>query len=140
MSHESRRLAGILLVVFPTVIYGGASLLNLLISSQSGYTENPLRQDLWRAGHAHAGVLLILSLVVLRYVDEAALSDRLKGLVRHAVPSAAILLPTAFFLSMLSPTATEPNSLIYLAFVGAVLLAAGLMTLGAGLLRKPNKR
>ncbi len=140
MSHESRRLAGILLVVFPTVIYGGASLLNLLISSQSGYTENPLRQDLWRAGHAHAGVLLILSLVVLRYVDEAALSDRLKGLVRHAVPSAAILLPTAFFLSMLSPTATEPNALIYLAFVGAVLLAAGLMTLGAGLLRKPNKR
>lgn len=140
MSHESRRFAGILLVVFPTVIYGGASLLNLLISSQSGYTENPLRQDLWRAGHAHAGVLLILSLVVLRYVDEAALSDRLKGLVRHAVPSAAILLPTAFFLSMLSPTATEPNALIYLAFVGAVLLAAGLMTLGAGLLRKPNKR
>jgi hypothetical protein len=29
----------------------------------------PLRQDLWRAGHAHAGVLLILSLVALRYAD-----------------------------------------------------------------------
>ncbi len=71
MSRESRRLAGILLVIFPTVIYGGVSLLRLLIDQQSGYIQNPLRENLWRAGHAHAGVLLILSLVVLRYVDEA---------------------------------------------------------------------
>jgi hypothetical protein len=138
MTHESRRLAGILLVIFPTVIYGGVTLLRMLIDQQSGYIQNPLRQDLWRAGHAHAGVLLILSLVVLRYVDEAALSDRLKGFVRLATPVAAILLPLAYFLSVLSPTATEPNALIYLAFVGAVVLAAGLITLGVGLLRKPG--
>ncbi len=43
-------------------------------------TDNPLRQDLWRAGHAHAGVWLILALVVLRYVDEANLSDGMKWL------------------------------------------------------------
>jgi hypothetical protein len=35
--------------------------------------KNPLRQDLWRAGHAHAGVWLVLALVALRYVDEANL-------------------------------------------------------------------
>ncbi len=138
MSRESRRLAGILLVIFPTVIYGGVSLLRLLIDQQSGYIQNPLRENLWRAGHAHAGVLLILSLVVLRYVDEAILSDTVKGFVRHAIPTAAILLPVAFFLSVLSPTATEPNALIYLAFVGAIVLAAGLITLGVGLLRKPG--
>ncbi len=139
MSNKSRRLAGILLVVFPTVIYGGVSLLGLLMSKQSGYAENELRQDLWRAGHAHAGVLLILSLVVLQYVDQAALPDRLKGFVRHAMPAAAVLLPTAFFLSVLSPTATEPNAFIYLAFIGAVLLATGLLTLGVGLVRSPRK-
>jgi len=138
MSRESRRLAGILLVIFPTVIYGGVSLLRLLIDQQSGYIQNPLRENLWRAGHAHAGVLLILSLVVLRYVDEAILSDTVKGFVRHAIPTAAILLPVAFFLSVLSPTATEPNALIYLAFVGAIVLAAGLITRGVGLLRKPG--
>lgn len=138
MSNESRRLAGLLLVVFPAVIYGGVSLLGLLIDSRSGYIQNPLRQDLWRAGHAHAGVLLILSLVVLRYVDEAALPDRLKGFVRHAIPAAAILLPVAFFLSVLSPTAKEPNALIYLAYIGAALLAAGLITLGVGLFRRPG--
>jgi hypothetical protein len=41
----------------------------------------------------------------------------------------------AFFLSVLSPKASEPNSLIYLAYAGAVVLAAGLITLGVGLLR-----
>ncbi len=137
MSDQSRRLAGILLVVFPTVIFGGVSLLGMLIDARSGYIENPLRQDLWRAGHAHAGVLLILSLVALRYVDQAVLPERLKGFVRYAIPTAAILLPVAFFLSVLSPTAREPNALIYLAFVGAVVLAAGLVTLGIGLLRRP---
>jgi hypothetical protein len=44
----------------------------------------------------------------------------------------------AYFLSVLSPTATEPNALIYLAFVGAAVLAVGLFVLGVGLLRKPG--
>lgn len=51
---------------------------------------------------------------------------------------AGILLPVAYFLSVLSPTATEPNALIYLAYVGAVVLAAGLLVLGVGLLRRPG--
>ena len=74
MSPESRRLAGVLLILMPTVVFGGVSLLSLLIGDPR-YAQNPLRQDLWRAGHAHAGVLLVLSLVVLRYVDEARLSE-----------------------------------------------------------------
>ncbi|HSQ20176.1 MAG TPA: hypothetical protein VLR92_07365 [Blastocatellia bacterium] len=136
MSSQSRRAAGILLVVLPTVIFGGVSILSFLISPQSGYMKNPLRQDLWRAGHAHAGVFLVLSLVALRYVDEAVLSDASKNFVRWSLPATAILLPVAFFLSVPGPNSTEPNSLIYLAYAGAVVLAAGLITLGVGLLRK----
>jgi Ni,Fe-hydrogenase I cytochrome b subunit len=135
MSTESRRMAGILLVVFPTVVFGGFSLLNLLLHDP-GYAANPLRQDLWRAGHAHAGVLLILSLVALRYIDDANLSERLKRAIRSAIPSTAILLPVAFFLSVLPPDATTPNPLIYLAYAGAVILALALLVLGVGLLRK----
>jgi Ni,Fe-hydrogenase I cytochrome b subunit len=135
MSTESRRMAGILLVVFPTVVFGGFSLLNLLLHDP-GYAANSLRQDLWRAGHAHAGVLLILSLVALRYIDDANLSERLKRAIRSAIPSTAILLPVAFFLSVLPPDATTPNPLIYLAYAGAVILALALLVLGVGLLRK----
>lgn len=138
MSHESRLLAGILLIVLPTVMIGGVSVLSLLIGDPT-YRENALRQDLWRAGHAHAGVWLILALVALRYVDEAHLSSGLKWFVRAAIPGAAILVPAAFFLSMLSPTATDPNGLIYLAYAGAVLLALGVLVLGVGLVRRPTQ-
>ncbi len=135
MSKQSRKMAGIILVVLPTVIYGGVSILTLLLNDPT-YMQNPLRQNLWRAGHAHAGVLLILSLVVLRYVDEANLSERLKTIVRQFTPLAAILLPAAYFLSVLSPNATKPNELIYLAYLGAVILGISLLILGIGLLRK----
>ncbi len=134
MSPRSRLVAGVLLILMPAVVYGGASILSLLVGDP-GYAENQLRQDLWRAGHAHAGVLLVLSLVTLRYVDEAALPEGLKSVARHSIPAAAVLLPAAFFLSVLSPEATEPNALINLAYVGAVSLAVGLLVLGVGLIR-----
>lgn len=139
MSLRSRRLAGILLLFLPAVAFGGTSILSLLIGDPA-YAANELRQDLWRAGHAHAGVLLVLSLVTLRYVDEANLSRSAKSLARHSFPAAAILLPVAFFLSVLSPEATEPNALINLAYVGAISLAAGLVVLGVGLVRRPEPR
>jgi hypothetical protein len=139
MTYESRRLAGILLIVLPTVMFGGVSILSLLIGDPT-YMQNSLRQDLWRAGHAHAGVWLILALVALRYVDEANLSNSMKWLVRGSIPVAAILVPAAFFLSVLSPNATAPNGLIYLAYVGAVLLALGVFILGVGLVRLPARR
>jgi uncharacterized membrane protein len=99
--------------------------------------KNPLRQDLWRAGHAHAGVWLILALVALRYVDEANLSNYMKWFVRASIPIAAVLVPMAFFLSVVSPDATGPNGLIYLAYVGAALLAVGVLVLGIGLIKRP---
>src|SRR3712207_270088 len=134
ISPSSRRLAGILLIVFPTVVYGGVSILNALVNDPA-YTDNALRQDLWRAGHAHAGVLLILSLVALRYVDDTALTERTRWFVRLAFPTAAVLLPLAYFLSVLSPDAEEPNALVNLAYVGAVVLVAGMVALGVGLVR-----
>ena len=134
MSRESRRIAGVLLVIMPTVMIGGVSLLSMLVW-EPAYAANQLRQDLWRAGHAHAGMLLVLSLVLLRYVDEARLSDGVRWFVRVSAPSSAILLPVAFFLSVLSPEAREPNGFIYLAYIGALVLAAGVVTLGVGLLR-----
>ena len=102
MTYESRLLAGILLIVLPSVMVGGVSILSLLIGDPA-YMENPLRQDLWRAGHAHAGVWLILALVALRYVDEANLSNLMRWIVRGSIPIAAILVPAAFFCQCCCP-------------------------------------
>jgi hypothetical protein len=139
MSRESRMLAGILLVVIPTVMYGGLTLLGMLTKQVAGYADNPLRHDMWRAGHAHAGVYLVLSLIMLRYVDEAVLSPAWKWLARVGAPIAAILIPAAFFLSVLSPAAKEPDGLINLAYLGAVFLAGAVVTLGVGLIRAAQR-
>jgi hypothetical protein len=114
---------------------GGGSVLSLLVERAPGYVDNPLRHDLWRAGHAHAGVYLVLSLIMLRYVDEASLPPAWKAVARSGAPIAAILIPAAFFLSVASPTATAPNGLIYLAYAGAASLALSVVTLGVGLVR-----
>jgi hypothetical protein len=135
MSDQSLRTAGVILVVFPTVVFGGASILWHWITRQTSYYENPMRQRLWRAGHAHAGVLLVLSLVALMLVDDAKLSSAWKQVVRTTIPAAAILLPVAYFLSIARPDAERPNKLINLAYVGGVSLAVGTLTLGVGLLR-----
>jgi hypothetical protein len=135
MSNERLRTAGILLIVFPTVVFGGASLLWHWITRHTAYYQHPLRRDLWRAGHAHAGVLLILSLVALVLVDDANLADGWKQVVRAAFPLAAILLPVAYFLSIVRPDAERPNRLVNLAYLGAISLVVGMLTLGIGLLR-----
>jgi hypothetical protein len=135
MTPATRRHAGILIVILPTVIYGGVSLLRFLISDPE-YMQNPLRQNLFRAGHAHAGILLILSLVALQYVDEANLSHGWKWVVKTFIPLAAIFLPAAFFFSVLTPDATKPNGFINLAYVGVGLLVTGLLALGIGLIRR----
>jgi hypothetical protein len=137
LSRASRRLAGVLLIILPAVMIGGVRIPTFLISDPA-YMKNPLRQDLWCARHAHAGVLLILTLLAPRYVDEATLSHGLRWFVRLSLPSAAIFLPVAFFFSVLTPDATAPNGFIYLAYIGAVVLAAGVLTLGIGLLRGPT--
>ena len=67
--------------------------------------------------------------------DTIALAERTRWFVRLAFPTAAVMLPLAFFLSVLDPDAAEPNAFVNLAYLGAVLLVAAMITLGVGLIR-----
>jgi hypothetical protein len=137
MTREARLLSGIILITVPTIQYGGYFLLTSLIDKSSGYMNNPLRQNFFRAGHAHAGVIVILSLVCLVLADDAVLPAPLVWLVRLGVPLSAILISAGFFFSVLPPTATQPSRAISLIYVGALILAASVLTLGIGLIRPP---
>jgi hypothetical protein len=106
----------------------------MIFRREPGYLDNPVRQNLWRAGHAHAGVLVILTLVGLLLVDQADLSSDLRWLVRYALVAGPILMPLGFFLSIASPRAQSPNQLIYLVPLGGVSLSVGAVILGLGLL------
>lgn len=134
MSNASRFLAGLLLVLVPTIEIGGAFLLYFIRRRVPGYLDNPVRQDLFRAGHAHAGVLMILALVGFLYVDHTALSEGAKSLVRWSLLAAPILMPAGFFASVASPRADRPNHAILLVYLGAIALAIGVVTLGVSLL------
>jgi hypothetical protein len=135
MTREARLLSGIILITVPSIQYGGYFLLTSLMDKTSGYMDNPLRQNFFRAGHAHAGVIVILSLVCQVLADAALLPASLLWIARIAVPLAAILIPAGFFLSMLSPAATQPSSAVGLIYVGAIVLATGVLLLGVGLVR-----
>lgn len=134
MSDASRQLAGILFVLVPTVEFGGWSLLRMIARRIPGYLDNPVRQNLFRAGHAHAGVLLMLTLVGILYVDQADLSGGAKTLVRTGLALAPILMPAGFFFSVLRPSDDRPNRLIVLVYLGALSLAVSAVTLGLSLL------
>jgi hypothetical protein len=135
MTREARLLSGIILITVPTIQYGGYFLLTSLANRDSGYVDNPLRQNFFRAGHAHAGVIVILSLVCQLLADSAVLPSSLVWFVRLGVPLSAILISAGFFFSMLSLAATQPNGSISLIYVGAAILAIAVLTLAVGLLR-----
>ena len=138
MTHEARLMSGIILITVPTIQYGGYFLLTSLMTKGSGYMDNPLRQNFFRAGHAHAGVIVILSLICQILADAAVLPNSLLWAVQVGVPLAAILISSGFFFSMLSPTATEVSGAVSLIYAGAVILALAVVALGVGLLRSPQ--
>src|ERR1700693_4242627 len=135
MTREARLLSAITLISVPTIQYGGYFLLTSLVNKASGYMDNPLRQNFFRAGHAHAGVIVILSLICQVLADAAALPSWLLWAVRIGVPLTAILISSGFFFAMLPPTATEASGAVSLIYAGAVILALAVVTLGVGLVR-----
>ena len=131
LSDSSRQLAGILFLALVTVETGGLYLLRIVRGREA---VTPFQEKFARAGHAHAGVLLLLALVCQPFVDATDLSAGWAWLARSGVAVSALLMPGGFFLSSMGRGRTEPNRLIVLVFAGAALLAVSLTTLGAGLL------
>jgi hypothetical protein len=131
LSPESLRLAGILLLTVVAVESGGYYMLSLWTRKN---TRTPFQIGFARAGHAHAGILVILSLVIQIYADAAGLSGTLGAVARQGVPTAAILMPAGFFFSSMGAGRTSPNRFIWLTIAGTIALAAGVLSLGIGLL------
>lgn len=131
ISDATRLTAGILLLTVVLVEFGGWYMLQMV---RRRVELTGFQQAFARAGHAHAGVLVILSLVVQLFADAAGGTDLLATLGRSGVPLAAILMPTGFFLSSMGAGRTEPNRLVWLVYAGAISLAVGAVSLGVDLL------
>jgi hypothetical protein len=137
LSRESQQIAGVLLLSIVAVESGGYYLTRVA----SGAIELTTFQWAFaRAGHAHAGVLVILSLIALIFADAAELRGALGRLARLAIPAAAILMPAGFFFSSMGAGATRPNGWVVLLWLGAASLTVGVVALGLALLRGARRR
>ena len=108
MSRISRLFCGLILLTIPTIEFGGYFLLNVISGNEGDLALSEFQKSMFRAGHAHAGVLVILSLIAIILSDYAHLSKPLLSLVRVGFPLSAILVSGAFLPQLSEKTFINP--------------------------------
>jgi hypothetical protein len=123
MSEPVKVLTFIVLLSLPTVMYGGYSLLRLLKAGKL----NEFQRTYFRAGHAHAGVLLVMTLVVLTVMDRIDLATGSKWVIGALLGVGVIAQSGGMFLHMAigRPGRWSPGNTVTVG--GAVLLAVALI-------------
>jgi hypothetical protein len=133
MTDATKLMAGLLLITVTTIEYGGTFLLGILSGKQPEFTD--FQRSMFRAGHAHAGVLVILALVSLVFIEQTKLSAPIAWAVRIGFAAAPILVSAGFFGAALGDGRTRPSGLIAPLWIGVFVLGASLVTLGIALIR-----
>lgn len=130
LDNTHQIIAGAVLLSVIGIAYGGTFLLRV---TRGQVPANELQQRFFRAGHAHAGVLVILGLVVMLLTEQNDVGQPWRTLA-SGVLVAAILMPAGFFLSVLGRDPQQPGKLIALLWTGAAVLLIGLASAGLGLI------
>jgi len=137
LSREARVFCGVMLLTVPTIMYGGATLLGILTRGAAGVASGLALDDtqwaLFRAGHAHAGVWVILSLLLQVLLDATTLSPAPRLVARSGAPIGAICVSGGFF-----GLAFMPGFRILLYF-GALSMTVALVLTAIGLLRRGSR-
>lgn len=130
MNSINQLTAGIVLLSVIGIAYGGTFLVRVVNGT---IPTNELQRSYFRAGHAHAGVLVTLGLLV-----QVVLATPNVPLWASALGSgvlwSAILIPAGFFLSVVGRDPQRPNAWRWSIWLGAATLTVGLAAAGAGLI------
>lgn len=133
MSSGARLMCGIALVLIPTIVYGGLTILGVVSRGAFGLPGPKNLSDsqisLYRAGHAHAGVLTLLALLLEILTEYAALPLGLVWPVRVAAIAAPLLVSGGFF------GIAHARGMKVVLYIGVILLVATTLTVGIGLIR-----
>src|SRR3954454_3826896 len=106
-------VAGVVLLTVIGIAYGGTFMLRVVRGS---VPANDLQKSFFRAGHAHAGVLVILGLVVLMLTQLNDIGQPWETL-SFGVLFAAIFMPAGFFGAAIGRNPERPNGLIVLLWI-----------------------
>ena len=119
------------LLLLVSVEYGGWSLLGFLTGrGQLG----EFREQFFRAGHAHAGVLLVLSLVYFLYLDRTGYSTGIQWIAGLLLLLGIMAQSGGFFLHLALGQKNRSSLGTIVTRTGALLIAAALIVLAIGLL------
>jgi hypothetical protein len=118
-------------IALPTVMYGGYSLLALL---NRGNVLTPFQVSQFRAGHAHAGVLLLLALLYQQFLLQTPFSAGTRLVLAAALLVAIMAQSGGFFLHMLVGKPQQASLGTRLTMTGAVVLALAVLVLVYGLI------
>ena len=133
LSRDARLVSAVTLLLVPTIMYGGWTLLGILtrgmVIPSANVHLDETQWALWRAGHAHAGVWTILSLLLQIFLDSARLSAPAKWLARICAPLAAVLLSAGFF------GVSASVGLRWLIYLGVISMLIALLLTALGLVR-----
>ncbi|MBW3666585.1 MAG: hypothetical protein KY394_03210 [Actinobacteria bacterium] len=133
---RTRVLTALVLFAIVTVEFGGWSLLGLL-TGEDGLT--PFQEQFFRAGHGHAGVLLILALAFLVIAERASMSERSQFWLGITFLAGVLFQSGGFFLHLLLGEEGAASAGTWVTRGGAVLLAIALVSLGMGVLRDARR-
>jgi hypothetical protein len=113
------------------VVYGGWALLTF-VTGREGLTAG--QQRFFRDGHAHAGVLLVLSLVYFRYLEDTDFSSALQWAAGLVLLLGVMAQSGGFFVHMAAADKGAPSLGTRLTRSGALLIGTALATLAVGLI------
>ena len=117
-------------VALPTVMCGGYALLGLLTRREA---LTPFRRTWFRAGHAHAGILLLMLLVFVDYLLRTDLSDLVKHVASGVFVAGLLAQSGGFFVHMSKGQEGASSIGTTVTSAGAVLLTVAIGILVYGL-------
>lgn len=123
------------MLLYALILLSGLVLLALYHGGILPLGEISLARNLYGASYTQASLTLVLSLVMLRYVDNALLNNKAKAFVRISIPAAAIFGAVAMVLAVPGPEAGI-SWLVSVTYLSAAALIAGCVILAVGLLRR----
>ncbi len=125
-------LPAIALLLLIGVEFGGWSLLWFITSKRDVMDDR--RIQFFRAGHAHGGVLTILSLVYFVYLDRTDFSEGLQWVLGIGLIAGTLAQSGGFFVHLGRGAPDRSTLGTILTRTGAVVIAVALIALAIGLL------
>lgn len=97
MSDATRWMVALAFISLPTIAFGGNFLLTILKRQVGTESITSVQREYFKAGHAHAGVLVTIAIIGQLVLDYSLFNDTLVWIIRIGLFVAPLLISGGFF-------------------------------------------